>query len=81
LRAEHVGAVIWASGYTLDFSWIEIPVFDAAGMPQQRRGAAPVPGLYFLGLHWLHKAKSSFLYGVGEDAEHIAACIATNAPQ
>ena len=81
LRAEHVGAVIWASGYTLDFSWIEIPVFDAAGMPQQRRGAAQIPGLYFLGLHWLHKAKSSFLCGVGEDAEHIAGCIATGAAQ
>ena len=81
LRAEHVGAVIWASGYALDFGWIEIPVFDAAGMPQQRRGVASVPGLYFLGLHWMHKAKSSFLCGVGEDAEHVAACIAGDVGQ
>jgi len=75
LRSARVGAVIWATGYMLDFGWIEIPVFDAAGLPQQRRGATSVPGLYFLGLHWMHKAKSSFLCGVGEDAAHIAACI------
>ena len=73
--------MIWASGYALDFGWIEIPVFDAAGMPQQRRGVASVPGLYFLGLHWMHKAKSSFLCGVGEDAEHVAACIAGDVGQ
>jgi putative flavoprotein involved in K+ transport len=81
LHAEQVGAVIWATGYTLDFSWIAIPVFDVAGMPQQRRGTTSVPGLYFLGLHWMHKAKSSFLCGVGEDAAHIAACITGDAPQ
>ena len=81
LNAEQVGSVIWATGYTLDFGWIAIPVFDASGMPQQRRGMTSVPGLYFLGLHWMHKAKSSFLYGVGEDAAHIAACISGDAPQ
>ncbi|WP_454753772.1 NAD(P)-binding domain-containing protein [Cupriavidus necator] len=75
LHSEHVGAVIWATGYALDFSWIKIPVVNAAGMPQQRRGATSVPGLYFLGLQWMHKAKSSFLCGVGEDAEYIAARI------
>jgi putative flavoprotein involved in K+ transport len=81
LRARQVGAVIWATGYRPDFGWIEIPVFDAAGMPRQRRGATSVPGLYFLGLHWLYKAKSSFLYGVGEDAAHIAACITADVPR
>jgi len=81
LHAEQVGAMIWATGYTLDFSWIAIPVFDVEGMPQQRRGTTSVPGLYFLGLHWMHKAKSSFLCGVGEDAAHIVACITGDAPQ
>lgn len=76
-----VDAVIWATGYMLGFGWIEIPLFDAAGMPRQRRGATSVPGLYFLGLHWLYKAKSSFLYGVGEDAAQIAACITADAPR
>lgn len=80
LRGERVSAVIWATGYTLDFRWIEIPVFDAVGVPVQRRGATSVPGLYFLGLHWLYKAKSSFLCGVGDDAAHVAACISGDAP-
>jgi putative flavoprotein involved in K+ transport len=80
LHAERVSTVIWATGYTLDFGWVRIPVFDAVGMPQQQWGATSVPGLYFLGLHWMHKAKSSFLCGVGEDAEHIAGCISGDAP-
>ena len=81
LLAERVGVVIWATGYTVDFGWIEIPLFDAAGLPQQRRGASSVAGLYFIGLHWLHKAKSSFLCGVGEDAAHIADRICGGTPR
>lgn len=75
LRAENVRVLIWANGYTLDFDWIEIAVFDANGRPLQYRGETSVTGLFFLGLHWLHKWKSSFLYGVGEDAAHIASRI------
>lgn len=78
LREERVGAVVWATGYALDFGWIAIPVFDEHGRPRQRRGATAVPGLYFVGLQWLHKAKSSFLYGVGEDAAHVAACVCSD---
>jgi putative flavoprotein involved in K+ transport len=79
LRAEGIGAVIWATGYGLDFGWIDIPVLDARGEPVHRRGVAEVPGLYFLGLQWLSKMSSSFLSGVGDDAadlaDHIAARI------
>ncbi|WP_029048998.1 hypothetical protein [Cupriavidus sp. amp6] len=76
-RAERVGSVIWATGYSFDFGWIELPeVFDVAGAPIHSRGITDMPGLYFLGLPWLHKRKSSFLAGVGEDAAHIAAAIA-----
>jgi len=77
LRAENINAVIWATGYALDFGWIEIPVLDKRGEPLHRHGVAEVPGLYFLGLQWLSKMKSSFLSGVGDDAavltDHIAA--------
>jgi putative flavoprotein involved in K+ transport len=77
LRADGVGAVIWATGYALDFGWIEIPVLDKRGEPLHRHGIAEVPGLYFLGLQWLSKMSSSFLSGVGDDAtvltDHIAA--------
>jgi putative flavoprotein involved in K+ transport len=77
LRAEGIGAVIWATGYGLDFGWVDIPVFDARGEPVHRRGITDVPGLYFLGLQWLSRLKSAFLSGVGDDAadlaDHIAA--------
>lgn len=79
-RADRIGSVIWATGYSFDFSWIELPeVFDSAGAPIHSRGITEIPGLYFLGLPWLHKRKSSFLFGVGEDAAHIAAAISDEA--
>jgi putative flavoprotein involved in K+ transport len=77
LRAENVSAVIWATGYAVDFGWIDIPVLDVSGEPVHRNGISNVPGLYFLGLHWLSTRKSAFLSGVGDDAavlaDHIAA--------
>ena len=76
LRAAGIGTVLWANGFRPDFSWVEAPLFDEHGWPVQQRGVTAVPGLYFVGLHWLHKRKSSLLFGVGEDAEHVAAHIA-----
>ncbi|MFN5107536.1 MAG: NAD(P)-binding domain-containing protein [Bradyrhizobium sp.] len=77
LRAERITGVIWATGYGLDLNWIDIPVLDANGVPRHHHGVSEVPGLYFLGLQWLSKMKSSFLSGVGDDAaalaDHIAA--------
>ena len=77
LGAEGIGAVIWATGYGVDFGWIEIPVLDPDGEPVHHGGVTAVPGLFFLGLQWLSKMNSSFLSGVGDDAailaEHIAA--------
>lgn len=77
LRTERIGAVIWATGYGVDFGWIDLPVLDAHGEPVHRNGITEVPGLYFLGLQWLSRMKSSFLSGVGDDAielaDHIAA--------
>jgi putative flavoprotein involved in K+ transport len=76
IAADRIGSVIWATGYALDFRWINVPVFDATGAPLHQRGVTSVAGLYFLGLRWLNKLKSSFLCGVGEDAAYIASCIA-----
>lgn len=77
ISADGIGAVIWATGYNLDFGWIDVPVLDALGEPIHRRGVTGVPGLYFLGLQWLSRLNSSFLSGVGDDAaalaDHIAA--------
>ncbi len=76
LAAEGIGCILWATGYTSDFRWIEIDVFDAKGLPRHRDGRAEVPGLYFLGLPWLTCRASSFIWGVWRDAEGHAADIA-----
>lgn len=70
-----INTVIWATGYSFDFSMVQIPVFDQDGYPVGKRGITASPGLYFLGLPWLHNAKSGLLFGVGQDAAHIAADI------
>ena len=72
LRDQRVTSIVWANGFRPDHSWIEGVETDAQGWPVQTRGAAPVPGLYFVGLHWLTKRKSALFLGVGEDAAHVA---------
>lgn len=75
LTASGIRSVIWAIGYIFDFSMVKFPVFDEDGYPVQKRGLTRQPGLYFVGLPWLHKQKSGLLAGVAEDAAHIAHCI------
>jgi putative flavoprotein involved in K+ transport len=79
LKAAGITTIIWAAGYHRDFSWVKFPIFDEFGYPAQQRGVTTQPGLYFLGLQWLHTLKSSLLLGMGEDAAHIAAHIASRA--
>jgi putative flavoprotein involved in K+ transport len=67
-----VDAVIWATGYRPDFSWIDLPVFDEDSRLRHRRGVTDVPGLYFLGLTWQHTRGSALLGWVKDDAEFIA---------
>ena len=76
LRAAGIGAVVWATGYGVDFGWIDIAVLDGSGEPVHSHGVTEIPGLYFLGLQWLSKMKSSFLSGVGDDAAVLAGHIA-----
>ena len=76
LRGEAINAVILATGYRLDFGWIDIPAFDGHGEPLHRHGIAEVPGLYFLGLQWMSRMASSFMSGVGDDAAVLADHIA-----
>jgi putative flavoprotein involved in K+ transport len=71
-----VTTVVWATGYSRDFSWINAPVFDAEGEPVQSRGVTAAAGLYFLGLRWLYRRKSNIIGGVGDDAEYLAEVIA-----
>jgi putative flavoprotein involved in K+ transport len=71
LDLADVGAIVWATGFRPDYSWIELPVLGDSGRPVHRRGLTELPGLAFVGMHWLHKRKSSLFLGVGEDAEHV----------
>jgi putative flavoprotein involved in K+ transport len=75
LHAAGVTSIVWANGYRPDFGWIELPIFDHDGWPIQVRGVTVIDGLYFVGLHWLHKRKSGLLIGVGEDAEFVVSKI------
>lgn len=74
-----VDAVIWATGYRTDHSWIDLPVLDSGRRLRHRRGVTDVPGLYFLGLSWLHTRGSALLGWVKDDAEFIAEQIAVRA--
>ena len=72
------GAVIFTSGFRPDYGrWIRFPAFDAMGFPVTEDGASTVvPGLFFCGVHFLRKRKSSVLFGVGEDAAIVARSVA-----
>jgi putative flavoprotein involved in K+ transport len=76
LKAEGIKTIIWATGYKFDFSWVSFPILDQDDYPIQDRGISEYPGLYFLGLHFMHNRKSGTLWGVGEYADHIAKDIA-----
>ena len=72
LRDENITTVVWATGFSYDFSWIDFPACDGMGYPVTDHGATDVPGLYFMGLNWMVKRKSGLLFGVGDDARHVA---------
>jgi len=76
LAAEGVASIVWATGYGLDFGWLKVDAFDAAGKPQHQRGVSSEPGVYFLGLPWLSRRGSSFIWGVWHDAKFVADQIA-----
>ena len=73
-------AVIWATGFSRDHGWIDVPVFDPAGAPVHERGVTAAAGLYFLGLPWQHTRGSALLGWVQHDARYIADRIAAPAP-
>jgi putative flavoprotein involved in K+ transport len=76
LKAAGITAIVWATGYALDYGWLQADTFDAKGTPLHDRGVSAVPGLYFLGLPWLSRRASPFIWGVWHDAAHIADHIA-----
>jgi putative flavoprotein involved in K+ transport len=75
LEEAGVSTIIWCTGFTADFSWIDLPVTEASGKPVHHNGEAPVPGIYFIGFPWLSKRKSGVVLGIDEDARHISELI------
>jgi putative flavoprotein involved in K+ transport len=75
LHAAGIGSVIWCIGFTPDFTWIDAPIFDARGYPRHQRGITSLPGLYFVGLPWLHTWGSGRFSGIARDAEHVVQTI------
>jgi putative flavoprotein involved in K+ transport len=76
LKAAGISAIVWATGYELDFGWIKSDIFDDKGQPRHKRGVSELPGLYFLGLSWLSRRASAFIWGVWHDAAYVAEHIA-----
>ena len=77
-QVEQIGTVIWAVGYDLDFSWVEIPVFDGKGYPGHDRGVTAVKGLYFVGLPWLYTWGSGRFSGIARDVEYVTDYVQAN---
>jgi putative flavoprotein involved in K+ transport len=77
LDGAGVTSVIWATGFATDYSWLQVDAFDDDGRPKHRRGVSAEPGIYFLGLPWLSRRGSSFIWGVWHDAKHLADQIVT----
>jgi putative flavoprotein involved in K+ transport len=77
----NVRTVVWATGFRLDHSWIEVPVFDAKGAIVHTRGETESPGLYFVGLPWQHTRGSALLGFVKDDAQYLAQQIAAAPPR
>src|SRR5918995_2843233 len=71
-----VDAVIWATGYRPDFSWIDLPILDEHGRLRHRRGVTDAPSLYFLGLTWQWTRGSALIGWVKDDAQFLAERIA-----
>jgi putative flavoprotein involved in K+ transport len=72
LRAEGIGAVLWATGFRRNYSWLRVPVLDRRGEIIHDEGITPSPGLYVMGLQFMRRRNSSFIDGVARDADDLA---------
>lgn len=76
LAAAGITSIIWASGFKRDYSWLDLDIFDEDGAPIHDFGVSKEPGIYFLGLPFQTRRRSSFLFGVWYDAKYVATNIA-----
>lgn len=80
LAQSGITSILWCIGFKPDFGWLDAPVFNGMGQPKHHRGVSPQPGLYFIGLPWLHTWGSGRFSGVARDAEFLARRIKERAP-
>ncbi|MDR6677655.1 MSMEG_0569 family flavin-dependent oxidoreductase [Pseudomonas oryzihabitans] len=73
LSRAGITSIVWCIGFQPDFSWVDVPVFNGRSYPGHRRGVTEQPGLYFLGLPWLHTWGSGRFSGIARDAEYLVA--------
>jgi putative flavoprotein involved in K+ transport len=76
LAKEGVTAIVWATGYRPDYSWLQLAVLDRKGRLIHDEGVLSAPGIYALGLPFLRKRKSSFIHGTEDDARHVVGHLA-----
>jgi putative flavoprotein involved in K+ transport len=77
LAEVEITTIIWATGFTADYSWLKVDAFDEKGKPAHQRGVSTESGIYFLGLPWQSRRGSSFIWGVWHDAKYLADHIST----
>ena len=71
LRSGEIAAIVWATGFRPDYEWLDVPVVDAKGQLRHDGGVVDSPGLYALGLPVLRRRKSTFIYGIEDDARAV----------
>ena len=76
LAEAGIGSIVWATGFALDFGWLQVDAFHPDGKPRHQRGVSSEPGVYFVGLPWLSRRGSPFIWGAWHDARHVADHIA-----
>lgn len=77
LAKAGITSIVWGTGFTVDYGWLDVDAFDERRRPKHRRGISAEPGVYFLGLPWQSRWGSSFIWGVWHDAMYLADHIAT----
>ena len=76
MQENNIQTIVWATGFSFDFSWVDFSITDDFGYPIAKDGITDVTGLYFCGLNWMSKRKSGIIFGVHEDAHSVALDIA-----
>ena len=72
LASGEIKAIIWATGYRPDYSWLEVPVLDRKGRLQHDGGVVSSPGMYLMGTQFMRRRKSALIDGAGDDARDLS---------